>query len=528
MPADQSHTVKLTAAAALQSVLFGLWPILLIYTITLGDYTPEQLVEPIVFVGLMNLTIWALLWCVYKDASRAAVIVSILSLANFFYLPLADLLSGALKVFGLMLPDQTVLAAYLVILATLLWTAHNGKAGFGDRAIAINSQALVLPAVSIVALLCALNIFNIVGFESKESVIVREMMERSFSLDQKLSAGKTSKTSMNSDVYYIVIDGFANSATLKNLLGYDNSDFIDYLKKNDFYVAEKSCSNHDRTIFSVTSSLNMDFMTPLADKLGAASVDSYVPLKLLRENRVMKMFKGAGYRIINVCSGFCPTDYMPSADQNIRSGWGTGFNMSLLHLTLVGALEPYLHLVENEYASTRLAPMRRAAEIAHLQGPKFVLIHCLLTHPPLIFDENGNHLPLSKQLLAAPYIKEPYVGQLKFTEKKLKELIDAICSTDKNAIVILQSDHGSACTDWHDSKQFSVERMRILNAYRVPEKVRAKLYETITPVNTFRILLADMLGADLHTLEDRSYIAIPPAEQYKFQEVTKALSESWK
>ncbi len=528
MPGDNSHTVKLTIAAALQSVLIGLWPILLMYTITLGDYTPEQLLEPIVFVVLANIFLWALLWLLYKDAARTAAFVSILSVANFFYLPLSEILSGIAKMVSLRLDDQAVLATYLIILAALLWMSQSKKVGFGDKTIAVNFQAMILPAVLITAMLCAMNIFTVAGFETKEAAIVKDLMEKQFPVDENQKVVEQIKKSMNPDVYYIVIDGFANAATLKNLLGYDNSSFIDYLKEKGFYVAEKSCSNHDRTIFSVTSSLNMGLMNPLADKLGATSVDSYVPLKLLRDNRVMKLFKKAGYRILNVCSGFCATDNIPLADKNLRTGWGTGFNMSLLHLTLIGAFEPYFHLVEDEYANVRLAPFRRVAEITHWPGPKFVLIHCLLTHPPLFFDENGGHLPLSKKLLSAPYVKESYVAQLKYSQKKLRELLDAICAADQKAIIVLQSDHGSACTDWHDSKQFTIERMRILNAYRVPDRIKAKLYETITPVNSFRILLSEMVGADLPVLEDRSYIAIPPEEQYKFQEVTKVLSESWK
>ncbi|MCC7529020.1 MAG: hypothetical protein IT342_10885 [Candidatus Melainabacteria bacterium] len=523
MNGAQSHSAKLTAAAALQSVLFGLWPLLLIYTITLGDYPLDQLLEPAALVAIVNLSLWSLLWRLYKDAARAAFIVSILSMANFFYLPLADLLTIAAKYVSISLSTQLVLAVYLLILAIILCFAHFGKAAFGKRLLSIKFEPLVLPAVAIVLTLCAVNVFNIVGFENKEKSILREFLADQIAANQELKIDdKTEKP----DVYYVVIDGFANSSTLKDMLDYDNSAFIEYLKEKGFYVALGSFSNYDRTILSVTSSLNMQHMTSIADRLGADSVDANVPLRLLQDNSVMKLFKKAGYRIVNVSSGFSPTDHVPQADLNIRSGWGTGFNMALLHLTLVGAFEPYLHLVENEYANVRLAPIRRAAEIAGLPGPKFVLIHCLLTHPPMIFDSEGNHLPLTRQLLSAPYVKKTYIDQLKFTEKKLKELIDVLrSSAGGKSIVILQSDHGSACTDWHQERRFTLERMRILNAYRVPERMQLQLTQTTTPVNSFRLLFRELFGADVPPITDESFIAIPPDELYRFKSVSKILSQ---
>jgi hypothetical protein len=523
MNGAHSHSAKLTVAAALQSVFFGLWPLLLIYTITLGDYPLDQLLEPAALVVVVNLSLWSLLWRLYKDAARAAFIVSILSMANFFYMPLSDILTIVAKFVSVTLSDQAVLAVYLLILAIVLCFSHFGKAAIGKRSFSIKFESLVLPAVAFVLVLCVVNVSTIVGFESKEKSILRELLANQFAVNQKL---KIDEKTEKPDVYYVVIDGFANPLTLKDMLGYDNSAFVDYLKEKGFYVALGSFSNHDRTTLSVTSSLNMQYMTPLAERLGAGSVDASVPLRLLQENSVMKLFKQAGYRIVNVSSGFSPTDHVPQADSNIRSGWGTGLNMSLLHLTLVGAFEPYLHLVENEYASVRLAPIKRASEIAGLPGPKFVLIHCLLTHPPLIFDNEGNHLPLTRQLLSAPYVKKPYVDQLKFTEKKLKELIDVLyTSANGKSIVILQSDHGSACTDWHEEKQFTLERMRILNAYRVPERMQLQLTQTITPVNSFRLLFRELFGADLPPLKDESFIAIPPDELYRFKSVSKILSE---
>lgn len=55
--------------------------------------------------------------------------------------------------------------------------------------------------------------------------------------------------------------------------------------------------------------------------------------------------------------------------------------------------------------------------------------------------------------------------------------------------------------------------MSILNAYYIPNNVNLFLYETITPVNTFRIILNNYFGQNLPLLEDKSYFV--PTLEYK-------------
>jgi len=47
--------------------------------------------------------------------------------------------------------------------------------------------------------------------------------------------------------------------------------------------------------------------------------------------------------------------------------------------------------------------------------------------------------------------------------------------------------------------------MEILNAYYLPERGKAALYESISPINTFRVILNLYFGAHLELLSDESY-----------------------
>ena len=50
-----------------------------------------------------------------------------------------------------------------------------------------------------------------------------------------------------------------------------------------------------------------------------------------------------------------------------------------------------------------------------------------------------------------------------------------------------------------------MQKMSILNAYHLPDGGDQLLYDTITPVNTFRLILNHYLNGDYDLLEDISW-----------------------
>ena len=66
------------------------------------------------------------------------------------------------------------------------------------------------------------------------------------------------------------------------------------------------------------------------------------------------------------------------------------------------------------------------------------------------------------------------------------------------------------------------EPFSILNAYLVPKEMRTKLYDSITPINSFRIVLSQQFGAKYKTVSDRSFYSTA-ANPDGFSEVTKLI-----
>lgn len=67
------------------------------------------------------------------------------------------------------------------------------------------------------------------------------------------------------------------------------------------------------------------------------------------------------------------------------------------------------------------------------------------------------------------------------------------------------------------------EAFSILNSYYLPGCDYSQLYDSITPVNTFRMVLNHYFGTDYEILEDRSYFS--GQQHYNFIDVTEEVNK---
>ncbi|MEX0787506.1 MAG: hypothetical protein WD040_01780, partial [Anaerolineales bacterium] len=155
-------------------------------------------------------------------------------------------------------------------------------------------------------------------------------------------------------------------------------------------------------------------------------------------------------------------------------------------------------------------------ELAHLPGPKLVVIHIIAPHPPFVFDADGNSIDPGQFLNeGGTYTRssyaEGYQGQLTFINREIQRaaalLIDESSSPP---VIVIQGDHGPWLLppDLH---------FKILNAYYLPGHMDA-LYPSISPVNTFRVIIDSYLGGNLGLLEDTTYNS-PVPNIYQFTPV---------
>jgi hypothetical protein len=143
------------------------------------------------------------------------------------------------------------------------------------------------------------------------------------------------------------------------------------------------------------------------------------------------------------------------------------------------------------------------------EKPIFVFAHLETPHAPYIFGPNGEEVPEHLQRdLDFESVKGPYTNQLAYVSKKIRLVIDEILSKSKRPpIILLQGDHGVnevklGYADYVENPELG---FGILNAYYLPEDGEKLLYDSISPVNSFRVVFNYYFNTNYEILEDRSF-----------------------
>jgi hypothetical protein len=110
--------------------------------------------------------------------------------------------------------------------------------------------------------------------------------------------------------------------------------------------------------------------------------------------------------------------------------------------------------------------------------------------------------------------------------KKLREVVDGLLTGQDNPpVIIIQGDHGSGFLGDAPDEDAYREKMGILNAYHLPNGGNDLLYESITPVNTFRVVFNHYFGQDFGLLDDTSHFQPTGTAAFKYLDVTTIVSE---
>lgn len=328
------------------------------------------------------------------------------------------------------------------------------------------------------------------------------------------------------DIYYVILDCMGSSNVMRSVYDYDNSDYIKFLEKNNFYVAKQSHSNYDRTMLSLSSSLNLTHVTRLKEALGTQDASPRPCFEMITDNRIMSQLKRAGYQIVNVSSGFTPTYFLPNADINVGEWAGNRLYLAILQQGVLGVFEEEFKILGNLGRKTRTYLFDHFDEIDAIRGPKFVFAHILVPHPPFLFDEHGEGLPMPAEGMSEAYTRAKYLAQAQYMETHVRKLVGKLMKKKREVVMIIQGDHGPQITplpdDTNPDTTYLKERFGIFNAYYGPPAFRKVLYPTITPVNSFRLLLNRQFRSDIKPLDDRSYYC-ERNKPFNFRDVTDEL-----
>lgn len=316
------------------------------------------------------------------------------------------------------------------------------------------------------------------------------------------------------DIYYIILDAYARQDVLREIHGYDNGPFVAELRRRGFFVPDSARANYSQTRLALASSLSMDYL-PLADSDDGYD-EHHATIRSLRQNgRVVERLRERGYRYRYVGNPYFPHD--PAADEELTLGeHDDRYLTAFVSTTLFGRpLKRLLAWAEvySDPVAVHNFQLGHIAAAKTTSAPLFTFCHICCPHSPYVYDRRG---PLPRRVPDEEAGSRHYVGQLQYLNGRVLELLDAIDrASGPEAVVVLQADHGSDDLGLppssdperlppHPTERQLFERMSIFAAYRCPAEVRARLYPTMTPVNSFRLLLGGLFGDDYPLLADRS------------------------
>jgi hypothetical protein len=138
-------------------------------------------------------------------------------------------------------------------------------------------------------------------------------------------------------------------------------------------------------------------------------------------------------------------------------------------------------------------------KVASIKGPKFIFVHLVIPHPPYVFGPTGG--PIAPDQVGLSRTEQSgihYRDQAMYISNRMMEIVPRIIANSATPpVIIIQGDHGPTVPSEPR------DRMKNLNVYYLPG-VDAKLYPTITPVNTFRVIFNSYFGQHLELLDDVS------------------------
>jgi hypothetical protein len=122
--------------------------------------------------------------------------------------------------------------------------------------------------------------------------------------------------------------------------------------------------------------------------------------------------------------------------------------------------------------------------------------------------EGGSFQKVDRAKVRAEYV-EKYRAQLQFISARAKTMIERIlAASPQPPVIILQADHGpGSVLNWDDPEPEDLaERFAILNAYHIPKMVEPSI-DSLSPVNSFRLLFDQLFATDYGRLTDKSWFS---------------------
>ncbi len=523
---------------AVHPILLAAYPVLSLFVFNTDELPIQQVLVPLVLVLLGALLIRFIIGRLVPGRAKADVLTSVFLILFFSF-------GHAVNAFRLLFYSMGRLnTAGLFFESTfgqLLWCSV-WIFIFGVAGLLIRKTHMTLWAVSqflnvfSLALLLILAVTWTIGHNS-ESAVFAYSESWNKTVHSESSKGQAPAKSFRPSIYYIILDGYGREDILKSIYAIDNSQFYSFLTEKGFYVARQSTANYMQTPLSLASSLNSVYLDDLVNKIGNRATSRLPLITMISNSELVAELQANGYKFVAFSSGSPLTEIKAADVYKSPELELSAFDNVFLDTTPLPLLLRLPFLV-NQYDLHRERILYTFGQLPAVEQPDvpvFVFAHIMAPHPPFVFDANGAPIDPDMRfdfldgsqftaLAGEQVYVQAYRQQLIFVTAKTQQLVQDLLSRPNPPIIILQGDHGpGSMLDWMSVENTNIpERMSILNAYYFPDGDYRGLYPTITPVNSFKVILNHYFDGNLPMSQDRNYFSSLD-RPYLFTDVTDRL-----
>jgi hypothetical protein len=328
----------------------------------------------------------------------------------------------------------------------------------------------------------------------------------------------TCDTCSKPDIFFIVFDEYASSLSLKKYLGFENNRLDSSLQRNNFYIAKNAKSNYNSTPLSIGSTLNLQYFNlPLENEVTTAP-SMLQGWSSLKNSRLPHLLAQSGYAIHNF--GLCDFNNYPVHTSRYFTNyerralyeetlWGRIkrdiiWNVGKLQLAfLTKGQAQQLEQLQTAFIERNRKNWQLVLQELKTQNdqPKFIFGHIMMPHTPFYIDKNGNRTKTFSPIYSTKNSAAPYLEQLIYTNTWIDSILQATNRDWKRPrVVIVEGDHGFR--DLPFQPELRDKQFMNLNTYYFSDKDYSMLYDSISPVNSFRVVLNKYFKTKLPLLKD--------------------------
>ena len=400
-----------------------------------------------------------------------------------------------------------ILPFILLITSLILFLIKRSKNSFSRLSLYVSILLLIFTVIEVVTFSYKI----LTDADSKNNLIIEK---------ERFDFNQSGSCFDKPDIFFIVFDEYASTEGLKKFFDNDNSRIDSTFISNGFYISEQSRSNYNFTPFSLASTLNCEYLDLKRSDSLFSNTRLLQGIETFRKNRLTEFLKEQGYEIQNYgcfdlegteSTAYTDFEWLPRNmidKQTLSSRFrdDIGWQLQTKNIFTGESKIPRSywdkkkkHIARNEYNLNALMNELKTSD----SKPRFVYAHLMLPHEPYYFDSLGNFIDdtLLYQNRILPEVG--YFNQLKYCNRILAELIKLVVGkSDRKRVVIIEGDHGCRFHNLVPSKEMEFYN---LNAYYFSDGDYRSLYKSISPVNSFRVVLNKYFCGNLPLLNDSSF-----------------------